>query len=97
PTSTLFPYTTLFRSRPDEVVFTDHREHVLKVVVLQISLVLHVRPEHLQPVAVDEDADLAHVGEIDHGGEGRGGGDTLVLPRRERSEEHTSELQSREN
>src|SRR5690606_41447660 len=77
PTSTLFPYTTLFRS------------------VCALALPAPRRP---RPVAIAWDADLVHRQA------GRLGQAALSLPDRARpqaddgrSEEHTSELQSREN
>src|SRR3712207_8633635 len=68
PRSTLFPYTTLFRS-PDRVVRSGRR-------------------------TVDRDLDVDVVG----GGEadGAGGVDRRAVRRELRSEEHTSELQSRQ-
>src|SRR3712207_8449000 len=78
PRSTLFPYTTLFRSCERLVVDREIRE-------LELGI---------------EDADvplLGHRGDVDHGDVG------LLLERRDhvgvrgvRSEEHTSELQSRQ-
>src|SRR3712207_7624486 len=78
PRSTLFPYTTLFRSgrarRRDE----DDRRAAGR------------------PRAADEEVALAHAGAV--GGGRRRGRRDLVLPQldRPRSEEHTSELQSRQ-
>src|SRR5690606_41723137 len=76
PTSTLFPYTTLFRSLR-RVLVQDHQHLAAQ------PLRLGVAAE--QPLAVG----------IEHGqAVGKARGDFLV---QERSEEHTSELQSREN
>src|SRR3712207_8731460 len=73
PISTLFPYTTLFRSRRDEVVD-------------------HVRGEHLRRGGEQLFLDLADRVPADHRAE--------VAQRAQqpdqRSEEHTSELQSRQ-
>src|SRR3712207_7963872 len=79
PRSTLFPYTTLFRSRG--------------------------QPERLrglaapQQVAGEDVGDgLRRVPDLDHGvgGGDRGVDGPVVLQRLDRSEEHTSELQSRQ-
>src|SRR3712207_7530661 len=78
PRSTLFPYTTLFRSRPE-------REHEPRELVDEQlrRLDVHVR--------VDEARNDPAVARVEHLA-------PLVLaePRDERSEEHTSELQSRQ-
>src|SRR5256886_12708598 len=82
PRSTLFPYTTLFRSG-ERAQLVDHRIDGL----LQL--------EHL---ALDVDGDLLR--EVAVRDCGRDGGDVAHLRRqvrRERSEEHTSELQSQSN
>src|SRR3712207_7730365 len=74
PRSTLFPYTTLFRSRRRgelPAVADDHR----------------LAPSEQGPQRVDR-ADLARLVEDDQV--------ELERPRRQRSEEHTSELQSRQ-
>src|SRR3712207_7230653 len=73
PRSTLFPYTTLFRSRG---------QHAVELVHLE--LVLEVR-DRAQPLHDRRRADLA--GEVD---------DEDVEGLDARSEEHTSELQSRQ-
>src|SRR5437868_10087266 len=65
PTSTLFPYTTLFRSRPRELQLGHHPLHL----GLLAAQILAARPPRLAVRHVDHE------------------------PRR--SEEHTSELQSR--
>src|SRR3712207_8722085 len=78
PRSTLFPYTTLFRSREVE----------------------EVREEHLGRSAVGPAAGLQHVESLEH--EDVGPVDDLPATRDDvvglvvRSEEHTSELQSRQ-
>src|SRR3712207_6915507 len=80
PRSTLFPYTTLFRSEED------HRQVALLAKPPQQLHAVHAR--HL---------------DIEHGEVGRIVGERLQRRRavridadRERSEEHTSELQSRQ-
>src|SRR5207247_8605687 len=80
PTSTLFPYTTLFRSLPDRGVL-DSRERRRGVVELR------ARGDDVDalPVAVENDG----------GAEPPVGADPAVQRLRDRSEEHTSELQSR--
>src|SRR2546428_10082350 len=67
PRSTLFPYTTLFRSafRPSRL---DHGNRILHHLA---GLRVHLAEEHLAEVGVPD------------------------VPRQDRSEEHTSELQSR--
>src|SRR3712207_8148475 len=82
PRSTLFPYTTLFRSVGAVPVDGDLRAHGRRVllVVLGIGVV--------DPVGQQERAGL-HLGVGAEGGRGR-----LLLAAR--SEEHTSELQSRQ-
>src|SRR3712207_8763883 len=77
PRSTLFPYTTLFRSQ------LDHVEPVVQVL-----------PEasggHALGEVLVRGADDAHVDRV------LGGGAHLAHPLLLRSEEHTSELQSRQ-
>src|SRR5690606_41654576 len=87
PRSTLFPYTTLFRSRPD-------RTRAEQVVIVGIRSVVNQ-----DRVGVARDRERVSVNEVldrvadrvshhvDHVG----------VPEAGRSEEHTSELQSREN
>src|SRR3712207_8420700 len=82
PRSTLFPYTTLFRSGEEEV-----HEHGSELDV-----------EALGAAPIDAGADdvrRQQVGGELHAGE-RAAGDTRQRLRGERSEEHTSELQSRQ-
>src|SRR5947209_14978706 len=76
PSSTLFPYTTLFRSRLDQ----QHDQHEDE---RRRQQQLRRDPAHVAPEQVEHDADRKAA---DHGP-----GGTL-----ERSEEHTSELQSRQ-
>src|SRR3712207_8875431 len=84
PRSTLFPYTTLFRSRREEPrVGRPRRARAA---------------EHLVPLLPERVA----VEEVRHGRDPRSAvcptrfGATNRWPRRDRSEEHTSELQSRQ-
>src|SRR3712207_7885755 len=81
PRSTLFPYTTLFRShfRREAVQLVDHRvDGVLKLE----NLALHLHGDLLGKVALRHRG--RHVGDVAH------------LAGEVRSEEHTSELQSRQ-
>src|SRR3712207_7395270 len=80
PRSTLFPYTTLFRS-------LGHREEAL-----QRLLALHA--DHAAARAGHPD--IGHVGRAAREHPGVGGRDVGVRPHARRSEEHTSELQSRQ-
>src|SRR5205823_13557194 len=79
PTSTLFPYTTLFRSLP-QIVAAAPAEHRR---LHRLGIVLEDRPETLGGDRVD----IIPPGAVD---------DHLLVHRQgiERSEEHTSELQS---
>src|SRR2546428_7964118 len=81
PRSTLFPYTTLFRSREDLVVLRGYQES----------------HHSAGPVADDRESDgsVRPRREPDRGRRARGGPDRPELDARDRSEEHTSELQSR--
>src|SRR5690606_39326542 len=80
PSSTLFPYTTLFRSQVDQ-----HAQDPHQLARLLVAAV-HQAAEHV---------------DVDHDEEQRGPGAVHVpdqpAPLHVRSEEHTSELQSREN
>src|SRR3712207_7203790 len=84
PRSTLFPYTTLFRSLValDPVLLGDPLAGRLP------------RGEHGVPLAVGVDVVVLGVGPLDPVQRGLGEEDVPVLD--ERSEEHTSELQSRQ-
>src|SRR3712207_8170158 len=79
PRSALFPYTTLFRSRPRRRRFLDGQEGRLPAQGLdgQVPLLQRgrVRARHLQGPAADAEE---------------------TAPADRRSEEHTSELQSRQ-
>src|SRR3712207_8640832 len=88
PRSTLFPYTTLFRSVNDYLARRDGGwngpiYHLLGVSVAAISHSFSAiyDPEYLDPRSNLEDERLVH---------------WRPISRRERSEEHTSELQSRQ-
>src|SRR2546422_6616621 len=78
PRSTLFPYTTLFRSLAGA-------EHPHDLAVLR--LVSHGRAEDAPLIPVEPPQVDGHVG--------AGGGAATHEPAAPRSEEHTSELQSR--
>src|SRR3712207_8098137 len=89
PRSTLFPYTTLFRSRRRQEHLAEGREHVrglrldrlvrLAVAERQLQLLL-VRPGEVELPLVHERPDER----------------VAVCVQPARSEEHTSELQSRQ-
>src|SRR2546422_7850599 len=89
PRSTLFPYTTLFRSRTAVRIsceIIDERGeplHVVHPAILQVHLEAGVRaqPDDLRQIE-REPARVSHAEQI-------------AVDRAERSEEHTSELQSR--
>src|SRR5436305_10478522 len=85
PHSTLFPYTTLFRSRDDQIL--DRTE----------GQIPHGRDCRTEPEVVDGVQDV-HMGAEQRFG-GAAGAHVLVpvalVPQSPRSEEHTSELQSR--
>src|SRR5687767_15993597 len=89
PRSTLFPYTTLFRSGPREHLRVLDRRLVAQRVAVDQRVTLH----HLQRLAMEvaghvEPRAVVVVGHLD---------DQRVAfppPPRVRSEEHTSELQS---
>src|SRR3712207_8362743 len=86
PRSTLFPYTTLFRSEADlGVVARDEVVGDLEVVVAV--------PAHPEDLARERDRTQAHLRVVDvQGGPGRFALSAHTI----RSEEHTSELQSRQ-
>src|SRR5207302_3074893 len=88
PRSTLFPYTTLFRSHLVDRARRRDIEH-LPAAQLQPVAEVQVLAEH--EVARVEESDPVERRPPQHQA-GRGAGVHLV-----RSEEHTSELQSREN
>src|SRR3712207_7579854 len=85
PRSTLFPYTTLFRSRPElEDVADLHRlEHVERAGLAVRARLAGLRGAQVGPVVGFDVALDVHAAEV-----------ALVLVGR--SEEHTSELQSRQ-
>src|SRR3712207_7940529 len=89
PRSALFPYTTLFRSRlagVDGGAIRAEDDHV------RIGIPVDVAGGHPEVVPIGE-------GAVVHPRHRRGDallGEVLRLAREERSEEHTSELQSRQ-
>src|SRR5207302_6485278 len=89
PTPPLFPYTTLFRSRADQLA--QGAEHMVGGLWVEVAGRL-VREQHARGIRHrpgDRDPLLLASGELRR---------TMVQPVLEpRSEEHTSELQSREN
>src|SRR5690606_41751714 len=85
PTSTLFPYTTLFRSG---LVKVAERLRDIKTEVVGVR----------HPVQQQGDlGPLIHAGELGRAAEVLGDRIVAILGASGRSEEHTSELQSREN
>src|SRR5690606_40960394 len=88
PRSTLFPYTTLFRSRASAARIDLGGQGVQ-------ALLEHAREAlHLRLIGVGWYEHRLAVGQTD---EGEGPRNQKPVPSPERSEEHTSELQSREN
>src|SRR3712207_9232823 len=91
PRSTLFPYTTLFRSTPARVLFRHVLPNAARPVVVQASLML--------PAFLLAETALSYLGVGVQEPEPSWG---LMLARASdlaqlsRSEEHTSELQSRQ-
>src|SRR3712207_8982158 len=79
PRSTLFPYTTLFRSEVDAARQLADDEHVGPLKDLA-----------LERARVEQRADRAHRAQVGEEAE------LLAQPEQPRSEEHTSELQSRQ-
>src|SRR3712207_9145213 len=91
PRSTLFPYTTLFRSGGGEVVELDVAPRgVLPGVVGAHAIELNPAPDLGLRVAVERLVDA-----LKHGVR-RVGAELEAAARAARSEEHTSELQSRQ-
>src|SRR5690606_40405012 len=96
PTATLFPYTTLFRSEvvglEQLVVELEEAERDLGVEAVAVGLDRDHAVDGEVPADVAEELDVLEleqpVGVVEHDGVVGGAG---------RSEEHTSELQSREN
>src|SRR2546430_13144627 len=89
PRSTLFPYTTLFRSEHDEVA----RLHGGHVVADRLDHARGLVAEQEREVVVDRALAVVEVGVADAAG--LHPHERLAGPRR--SEEHTSELQSQSN
>src|SRR3712207_7476140 len=89
PRSTLFPYTTLFRSGGGG----EHRPPGLARALLHGATERRAEPaDHERP----EQRPAALAVELAHGGSRPGAGRPGRPPARRRSEEHTSELQSRQ-
>src|SRR3712207_6880399 len=82
PRSTLFPYTTLFRSRPIQLLISGkaHPKDDEGKRLVQNLFALKDRPGAVERVVFLEDYDLGTASRLVRG----------------RSEEHTSELQSRQ-
>src|SRR2546421_9384424 len=80
PRSTLFPYTTLFRSLAERVV----RERLEREVEIAAEVQAQLFPRSTPVLST-----------VEITGECRAGRVAPALRRRSRSEEHTSELQSR--
>src|SRR5690606_42136500 len=90
----LFPYTTLFRSPPSDVRLVGRYPRRQADGAARL---VRVAPEVPDPVAAHRNGAhrVAAYQRLDRGARlGRKGGD---VEQRNRSEEHTSELQSREN
>src|SRR2546430_6817179 len=81
PRSTLFPYTTLFRSHPEDRAGSPRADGTI--------------PDGMDPPDVRDDGP-AEDGRA-HAGEPLGSVCTTIFGRPVRSEEHTSELQSQSN
>src|SRR3712207_7874527 len=75
PRSTLFPYTTLFRSKAYE------RELKIPAPTRDVTVLFRILETHLEGLTAD--APIIAV-------------ELSAIPTRQRSEEHTSELQSRQ-
>src|SRR5687767_15681628 len=86
PRSTLFPYTTLFRSQPEvQVVAEFPLAHELLQVLVRRAQEPHVHPHRLVRSHAEDLAVLEHAQELHLDGRRQVA---------DRSEEHTSELQS---
>src|SRR3712207_8242826 len=86
PRSTLFPYTTLFRSRPIRPLFVKGFKHETQVVCTVLSHDLDNDPDIVAMVAASAALTLSGVPFMG----------PIAAARVGRSEEHTSELQSRQ-
>src|SRR5207249_10535093 len=87
PRSTLFPYTTLFRSYPFQTIglsMAGTRKPIRTIIVDDEPLARR----NIRLLLKDDP-------EIEIAGEANSGQQALALIRKHRSEEHTSELQSR--
>src|SRR2546421_5654148 len=85
PRSTLFPYTTLFRSERDEDRPADRNTQLVRG--REHTLGLRIVVGDFPPPLMGPDADVERIGERNHL--------RRSAARAYRSEEHTSELQSR--
>src|SRR5690606_41646609 len=91
PPSPLFPYTTLFRS--DRVTWPLRcRDRTIEIGRTALMAIVNASPESFSG---DGDTDLQ--GQVAAAAAGWAAGALLVDVGGQRSEEHTSELQSREN
>src|SRR5690606_40647605 len=95
PTSTRFPYTTLFRSQRRQGVMKDTARNAIEIG----AFVIHITDEAIIEKVNATAASLpAHESEVTLAGFTPVASESIVVPGvKERSEEHTSELQSREN
>src|SRR3712207_6853265 len=82
PRSTLFPYTTLFRSRLDHHALGLSHLGVVHILYKALHVLVRRLPQNVFRGAELHDLAVLH--------------DRNPVPERERSEEHTSELQSRQ-
>src|SRR5690348_17857227 len=86
PTSTLFPYTTLFRSREEGAV--------TEAPILRVENLTVMYPDTVRPAVDRLDVEVREGEVVCVVGESGSGKTTLALACLRRSEEHTSELQS---
>src|SRR5690606_39446551 len=92
PPSTLFPYTTLFRSSPSTVETRARRRPAATGAPPAVR-----RPFRKKPAVHQERTGFGLPRDFPFGSALHDGGNRVLRGRRIRSEEHTSELQSREN
>src|SRR5690606_40055490 len=90
PKPTLFPYTTLFRSIVDNTLATPW---LCKPIELGATLVVHSLTKYITGNGTVTGGVIVDSGRFDWSASGK----FPSLSEPERSEEHTSELQSREN
>src|SRR3712207_8865866 len=84
PRSTLFPYTTLFRSRGVDKAYAIQAGREIRVMVQPSEVDDRIAAKLAYDISKQIESDLEYPGQI------------KVTVIRERSEEHTSELQSRQ-